>query len=161
MRHARTLTVWLGSAILLGVLGYLLFGARPPQSVVPDPGRGAEWQLPEVATQRDPGVGVDWTALDPWNAGLQPTNEDVAPALPPAVPVGIIRVGRTLKAVFVQAGVEQVAGPGERLHGGGRVRSVGPLQVRWVDADGQAQVRELFADPLQDLSISDGEPSAQ
>ncbi|MFP5374550.1 MAG: hypothetical protein ACLGHW_06590, partial [Gammaproteobacteria bacterium] len=60
-------------------------------------------------------------------------------------------VGRGWKAVFVQAGVEQVAGPGERLHGGGQVRSVGPLQVRWVDADGQAHVRELFADPLQDL----------
>jgi hypothetical protein len=142
--------LWLAGAMLLGVFGYSLFGQRPPQSVVPDPERGGEWSLPDLPGPRDAAIGADWTVLDPWNAA-PPAVAEAPPSLPPAVPVGVMRVGRGWKAVFVQAGVEQVAGPGERLHGGGQVRSVGPLQVRWVDADGQAHVRELFADPLQDL----------
>ena len=150
MTRSRALyaLAWGVAAFTLGALAQLGFGSRPPHSAAPANGLKSEWRLPAARGAGDPTVGPAWVEVDPWNAAPVEPVDAGPPPPPPAIPVGVIRAGGRYRAVFVQNGVEQIAAAGERLHLGGRVRSVGPLEVRWIDADGQVQAREFMSDPL-------------
>lgn len=152
---------WMGAAFLLGTVGYLAFGPRPPAPLTSSRGGGnAEWNLSAAAAVRSPSLQQDWRDADPWNARPAGLELEGPPPPPPAVPVAIVREGGRWRAVFIQQGVEQRAGAGEPLNGGGQVRSVDEMTVQWDDAQGETHVRELFADPVPAVEPPGASPMA-
>ena len=152
---------WVAAAFLAGGLGYLALGPRPPAALSAEPGGSAfEWNLPADDGVRRDGIRAAWSEEDPWAARPVVPEFEAPPPPPPAVPVAIVREGGRWRAVFIHEGAEQRAGAGEALYGGGQVRSVDELKVRWTDAQGETHVRELFADPLPVLGGADANAPA-
>lgn len=143
-RHA-----WLlGGALLLGILGNLLFGASP-RKVKPLAAADPDWQPVAMRVPDLAALDATWEARAPWGAMPRPVEPPPPPPPPPPAPVGIVGTGSAKQAIFMIHGVGEVrVGAGDMLPDGGRVLEVSAMSVVWNDGDGVRQERRLFLEPV-------------
>lgn len=135
-----------GSALVVGALGYLLLGTGP-SAVDSRRAASAPWELPPAASQDLATAKALWTERVPWGAAASGAANEPPP--PQSLPVGVLVQFDGLKALFALAGGEPVVVPvGGALLDGGIVTSISRSTVTWNDGAGKAHEFELFVDPL-------------
>ncbi len=152
MKQAPIVALALAAAALLGGGANLLL-LPAPSTAAAKPLADAPWELsPAKAWDRD-AIDAAWADKAPWGAAPKPQEPAAPPPPPPPELVGVIKDGKTYRAVFSVPGAGQLALlPGSALPGGGRVLSVAGLRVVWVDADGARHQREIFNTYQEELA---------
>ena len=143
-RHA-----WLlGGALLLGILGNLLFGASP-RKVKPLAAADPDWQPVAMRVPDLAALDATWEARAPWGAMPRPVEPPPPPPPPPPAPVGIVGTGAARQAIFLVHGSSELRlGVGGVLPDGGQVLEISAMKVTWTDGAGQTHERRMFLDPL-------------
>lgn len=132
--------------LVIGICSSLLFGAAP-SNVSADVSADGEWGpawSPPLMLQA---VDAQWDTLSPWGKLPVPAAAESAQplALPPAVPVGVVRDGKRHVAIFqVNGNGVMRASTGDALPDGARVLQVGAGRIVWLDAKGKRQQRDIF-----------------
>ena len=130
--------------LILGGFGNGLLSTIPLDTQDDDQAQATAWELPVQNLEQVRTVQAIWAERLPW--GAPPPPEPVVEAEPPApVLIGVVRQGRSYRAVFMIEGAGQLILPaGAALPGGGRVVSVAGLNVTWVDAKRNRHQRQVF-----------------
>lgn len=132
------------AAFVVGALGSLLVGTGPRSSAGGDGGQ-APWALPAAQDLDLAAADAVWADRHPWGEPPLSAAEAAAQEKTAAVPVGVVKHGSGLRALFSLGGALPVAvEPGGQTPDGGTVASIAPTVVTWKDAEGQAMRVELF-----------------
>jgi len=146
----------LSTACIVGMCaaGYGLERTVNPDAMLPVSGRtpAAPWFAPTGLSLSLAASDQVWIRRGPWGMAPvpPPPPRPVPPPPPPQpVPVGIVAHSDRLRVVFMVPGQGEVTlKVGDRLPGGGRIRSIDRFRIRWVDRDGKKREHEFFGDLL-------------
>lgn len=133
----------LALAWLLGALGGLLLVDGPlsgrSRVVIAD-----RWHVPAAQGLDPAAASATWNSRPPWGI---PPQVDIPVGERPH-PVGVVLDGGRWLAIFSLPGQATARLAADAaLPGGGKVTSVAAAEVRWVDAQGQAQRFAPLANP--------------
>lgn len=128
--------------LVFGALAYLAIGEGPASAPVRD-GDAPSWDLPVVEAADLAQASRLWTSRSPW--GSEAGTDPEAPLISTR-PVGVVRVGERLFALFTVGDAVVRVAQDETLADGGKVTAIRPDAVEWLDGSGVPQQRELLVD---------------